>query len=167
VVRILIDACDREIIAWSAVANAGISGEMICDLMIAAVEHRFQALKVPHRLEWLSDNCSAYIARQTAEIAAALGIDLLFTPVRSPQSNGMSQAFVKTLKKDYASAVILPDADTILALLPDWIDDYRGPSALRTQVPLTTRVPAPQCISPTAACPAKRGPLQSSTIPSG
>ena len=31
VVRIVfvIDACDREIIAWSAVANAGISGEMV------------------------------------------------------------------------------------------------------------------------------------------
>lgn len=126
VVRIVfvIDACDREIIAWSAVSNAGISGEMVCDLMIAAVERRFQTLKVPHRLEWLSDNGSAYIARQTAQVAAALGIDLLFTPVRSPQSNGMSEAFVKTLKRDYASTVILPDADTIMALLPQWIDDY-------------------------------------------
>lgn len=126
VVRIVfvIDACDREIIAWSAVANAGISGEMVCDLMVAAVERRFQTLKAPHRLEWLSDNGSAYIARQTAQVAAALGIDLLFTPVRSPQSNGMSEAFVKTLKRDYASTVILPDADTILALLPQWIDDY-------------------------------------------
>lgn len=120
----VIDACDREIIAWSAVANAGISGEMVCDLMIAAVERRFQTLKVPHRLEWLSDNGSAYTARQTAQVAAALGINLLFTPVRSPQSNGMSEAFVKTLKRDYASIVILPDADTIMALLPRWIDDY-------------------------------------------
>lgn len=48
VVRIVfvIDACDREIIAWSAVANAGISGEMVCDLMIAAVERRFRTLRV-------------------------------------------------------------------------------------------------------------------------
>jgi transposase InsO family protein len=36
----------------------------------------------------------------------------------------MSEAFVKTLKRDYASTAILPDADTILALLPEWIDDY-------------------------------------------
>ncbi len=49
--------------------------------------------------------------------------NLLFTPVRSPQSNGMSEAFVKTLKRDYASTVILPDADTVMALLPNWIDD--------------------------------------------
>lgn len=120
----VIDACNREIIAWSAVANAGISGEMVCDLMIAAVERRFCTLKVPNRLEWLSDNGSAYIARQTAQVAAALGSDLLFTPIRSPQSNGMSEAFVKTPKRDYASTVILPDAQTIVALLPEWIDDY-------------------------------------------
>ncbi|VVT07917.1 transposase (fragment) [Rhizobium sp. EC-SD404] len=59
------------------------------------MERRFKTLKVPHRLEWLSDNGSAYIARQTAQVAAALGINLLFTPVRSPQSSGMSEAFVK------------------------------------------------------------------------
>jgi putative transposase len=126
VVRVLfvIDACDREIIAWSAVANAGISGEMVRDLMIVAVERRFGSTKAPHRLEWLSDNGSAYIARPTLETAAALGLTLLFTPVRSPESNGMSESFVKTLKRDYARVTILPDAATILAKLPDWIEDY-------------------------------------------
>jgi putative transposase len=126
VVRVLfvIDACDREIIAWSAVANAGISGEMVRDLMIAAVERRFGTTKTPHKVEWLSDNGSAYIARPTAETAAALGLTLLFTPIRSPESNGMSESFVKTLKRDYARVTILPDAATILAKLPDWIEDY-------------------------------------------
>jgi transposase InsO family protein len=126
VVRILfvIDACDREIIAWSAVANGGVSGEMVRDLMVAAVERRFGALKVPHRVEWLSDNASAYIAADTADTARALGLTLLFTPVRSPESNGMSESFVKTLKRDYARLAILPDAETILAKLPAWIEDY-------------------------------------------
>ncbi|MBP0440699.1 integrase core domain-containing protein [Tianweitania sediminis] len=49
--------------------------------------------------------------------------NLLFTPVRSPKSNGMSEGFVKTLKRE-ASTVILPDADTIMALMASWIDDY-------------------------------------------
>ena len=75
-------------------------------------------------MEWPSDNGSAYIARQTAQTAAALGLTLLFTPVRSPQRNGMSESFVKTLKRDYASTHILPDTDTILVLLPDWMEDY-------------------------------------------
>jgi putative transposase len=53
VVRVLfvIDACDREIIAWSVVANAGVSGEMVRDLMIAAVEQRFGATTAPYRVE--------------------------------------------------------------------------------------------------------------------
>lgn len=126
VVRVLfvIDACDREIIAWSAVANAGVSGEMVRDLMVAAVERRFGATKTPHPVEWLSDNGSAYIAKDTADMARALGLKLLFTPVRSPESNGMSESFVKTLKRDYARLHVLTDADAILAMLPDWIEDY-------------------------------------------
>jgi putative transposase len=126
VVRVLfvIDACDREIIAWSAVANAGVSGEMVRDLMLAAVERRFAATKTPHSVEWLSDNGSAYIAKDTADTARALGLLMLFTPIRSPESNGMSESFVKTLKRDYARINILPDANAILAMLPDWIEDY-------------------------------------------
>jgi transposase InsO family protein len=127
---------------------------MVCDLMIAAVERRFKALK--HLLEWLSDNGSAYIARQTSQVAAALGINLLFTPVRSPQSNRMSEAFVKTPKRDYASTVILPDAETTWPSYPNGSTTTMRSTALRPQVPLTTRVP--QCINPTADCPAKRGP---------
>ncbi len=126
VVRILfvIDACDREIIAWSAVAHAGVSGEMVRDLMVEAVEQRFGDARTPYPVEWLSDNGSAYIARETATTAGALGLRLAFTPARSPQSNGISEAFVKTLKRDYARNVLLPDAETVLALLPKWFDDY-------------------------------------------
>jgi len=66
VVRVLfmIDACDREIIAWSAVANTGVSGKMVRDLMVAAVERRLGGTKTPHPIEWLSDNGSAYIAKK-------------------------------------------------------------------------------------------------------
>ena len=126
VVRVLfvIDACDREIIAWSAVANAGVSGEMVRDLMVAAVERRFSTTKTPHPVEWLSDNGSAYIAKDTADMARALGLTLLFTPIRSPESNGMSESFVKTLKRDYARLNVLTDAHAILAMLPNWIEDY-------------------------------------------
>jgi len=37
----------------------------------------------------------------------ALGLRLAFTPVRLPESNGISEAFVKTLKRDYARLTIL------------------------------------------------------------
>ena len=77
-----IDACDREVIAWSA-TTAGISGEMVRDLMIVCVERRFGTSKTPHVVEWLSDNGSAYIAKDTLDTATALGLQLCFTPVRS------------------------------------------------------------------------------------
>jgi transposase InsO family protein len=125
VVRVLfaIDACDREVIAWSA-TTGGVSGEMVRDLMVACVERRFGGTRTPHPVEWLSDTGSAYIAKPTRETATALGLRLAFTPVRSPQSNGISEAFVKTLKRHYAKLAVLPDAETVIGLLPGWFHDY-------------------------------------------
>src|SRR5215831_16064943 len=96
-----IDACDREVIAWSA-TTAGIPGEMVRNLMVVCVERRFGTSKTPHLIEWLSDNGSAYIAKDTLDTATALGLQLCFTPVRSPESNGIAEAFVKTFRRDYA-----------------------------------------------------------------
>jgi transposase InsO family protein len=125
IVRVLfaIDACDREVIAWSA-TTAGVSGEMVRDLMIACVERRFGATKAAHAVEWLSDNGSAYIARPTSDTATALGLRLAFTPVRSPESNGVAEAFVKTLRRDYARLAVLPGAEAAMRLLPGWFEDY-------------------------------------------
>jgi len=125
VVRVLlaIDACDREIIAWSA-TTVGISGEMVQDLMIACVEHRFGATRATSPVEWLADNGSAYTAKATLDTATALGLRLAFTPPRSPESNGIAEALVKTLKRDYVHVTILPDAPATLALVPTWIADY-------------------------------------------
>jgi transposase InsO family protein len=56
--------------------------------------------------------------------ATALGLKLCFTPVRSPESNGIAEAFVKTFKRDYARLSIVPDAVTVITLLPAWFEDY-------------------------------------------
>lgn len=120
----LIDACDREIIAWRAVVNAGISGSDVRDMMLEAVEKRFNAYRAPEVIELLSDNGSPYTAKDTRIFARQLGLKPCFTPVKSPQSNGMSEAFVKTLKRDYVSVTPLPDAETVLSLIGDWIEDY-------------------------------------------
>ena len=47
-----------------------------------------------------------------------------FTPVRSPESNGMAEAFVKTLKRDYARIQPRPAPLTVLQHLPAWIEDH-------------------------------------------
>lgn len=125
VVRVVfaIDTCDREIIAWQA-STGGVSGEMVRDLMLSCVERRFTALRAPRPVQWLADNGSAYTARETLDFAAALSLVPCFTPVRSPESNGISEAVVKTLKRDYARVQPRPDALTVLAQLPGWIEDY-------------------------------------------
>ena len=97
----IIDAHDREIIAWCAVANAGISGSDIRDMMLEAVEKRFRACQAPQPVEMLSDNGSCYTAKDTRIFARQLGLKPCFTPVKSPQSNGISEAFVRTLSRDY------------------------------------------------------------------
>ncbi len=45
----IIDAFDREVLAWTAVCRAGISGADVRDLMLAAVERRFAAVGRPTR----------------------------------------------------------------------------------------------------------------------
>jgi hypothetical protein len=75
-------------------------------------------------IEHLSDNDSAYTAKDTRLFAQAINLTPCFTPVASPQSNGMSEAFVKTLKRDYIRISPLPDADTALRQIDGWIEDY-------------------------------------------
>ena len=120
----IIDAHDREVIAWRAVVNAGISGSDIRDMMLEAVERRFGACQAPHQVELLSDNGAPYTAKDTRIFARQLGLRPCFTPVKSPQSNGLSEAFVNTLKRDYVRVTPLPDAETALALIDGWIEDY-------------------------------------------
>lgn len=67
----LIDAHDREIIAWRAVANAGISGSDVRDMLLEAVETRFGTYRAPEAIEVLSDNGSAYTARKPASSLAS------------------------------------------------------------------------------------------------
>lgn len=141
-VAFIIDAFDREIIAHVAVAGAGISGSDVRDMMLAAVEQRFRTDRAPVPVEHLSDNGSCYTAKDTRDFATALGLVPCFTPVRSPESNGMSEAFVKTLKRDYVRITPLPDAATALPLVTGWITDYNNVhphSALRMHSPVEFR----------------------------
>jgi transposase InsO family protein len=54
----------------------------------------------------------------------ALNLEPCFTPVESPESNGMAEAFVKTFKRDYVRVNPIPDAATALAAVAGWVNDY-------------------------------------------
>jgi len=95
------------------------------DLILESVQGRFGSIdKVPERIQWLSDNGPPYIAQDTVAFAELLGFEVCTTPYRSPESNGMAEAFVKTFKRDYIAMHDAPDAVTLMNSLPYMFDDY-------------------------------------------
>ena len=94
--------------------------------MLEAVERRFGTCRAPSVIEMLFDKGSPYIGKETQISARQLRLKPCFTPVQSPQSNGISEAFVKTLKRDYVQMTPLPDAQTVLGLIGSWIEDYNN-----------------------------------------
>lgn len=118
-----LDCCDREALAWVA-APRDLKGEDIRLLMSRSVEGRFPAGRTQSTLQWLSDNGGIYTALETRIHAERLGLVPVTTPARSPQSNGMSEAFVNTMRRDYIESAELWSADLVIAQLPEWFEDY-------------------------------------------
>lgn len=151
-VAFTMDCCDREVISFLA-TTAGISGDMIRDLMAEAIEARFGFVdRLPHPIEWLSDNGSAYTAHKTRSFARMMGLDIRTTPVHSPESNGMAEAFIKTFKRDYVHINPLNNARTVMRQLPKWFDDYNSShphKALKMKSPREYR----QCLNKLEGCP--------------
>lgn len=120
-----LDCCDREVIAFKATGGYP-TALTVQDLMADTVEARFGSgmNKVPHPIEWLSDNGPIYTAHAARDFGRALGFIVCNTPSYSPESNGMAEAFVKTFKRDYAYVNELKTAPHVLAQLPAWFADY-------------------------------------------
>jgi putative transposase len=118
-----LDCCDREAMSWVA-TTAGITGDMVRDLMVEALEARFGTALPAQPIEWLTDNGSPYIARDTRSFAREIGLEPVTTAIQSPQSNGMAEAFVKTFKRDYAERMDRRDALTVLRQLEAAFEHY-------------------------------------------
>jgi putative transposase len=120
-----LDCCDREVMGYVATTGT-IDGELIRDLMLESVQSRFgqDARRVPHTIQWLTDNGGAYVADDTVDFAEHLGLEPCTTPPYSPESNGMAESFVKGFKRDYAYQYEPRTAAIVLENLPRWIDDY-------------------------------------------
>ena len=109
---------------------------------LEAIEKHFATARPPHLIEHLSNNGSCYTALETRRFAVALNLKPCFTPVKSPQSNGISEAFVKMLKRDYIKIANLPDAKSALRQINGWIEDYNEihpHSALEMNSPMMFR----------------------------
>jgi putative transposase len=104
--------------------TGGISGDDVRDLMVVAVEHLGRVNRLPVTIDWLSDNSSCYIAGDTRSFAREIGLKPRTTPIESPQSNGMAEAFVRTIKRDYVRVSPRPNAESVMRQLPSWIAHY-------------------------------------------
>ncbi|MDA5303128.1 IS1 family transposase, partial [Escherichia coli] len=73
---------------------------------------------------WMTDNGSCYRANETRQFARMLGLEPKSTAVRSPESNGIAESFVKTIKRDYISVMPKPDGLTAAKNLAEAFEHY-------------------------------------------
>jgi len=162
-VTFALDCCGRKAMSRAA-ATAGQSGDIVRDVMLAAVENRFgNDLHTPSEIEWLSDNGSGYTADDTRRFAVAIGLKPLTTPVCSPQSNGMAESFVKTMKRDYVAFMPTPDAATAarnLAIAFEHYNEKHPHSALKHRSPREFRRSMDSAILSVMPRPVLQGQLQ-------
>ncbi|MCA7454038.1 IS3 family transposase [Escherichia coli] len=122
-VTFALDCCDREALHW-AVTTGGFDSETVQDVMPGAVERRFGNELPASPVEWLTDNGSCYRANETRQFARILGLEPKNTAVRSPESNGIAESFVKTIKRDYISIMPKPDGLTAAKNLAEAFEHY-------------------------------------------
>jgi putative transposase len=118
-----IDACDREVMRYIA-STIGIDGQAIRDLMLESIEYRMGQSRLTQPIQWLTDNGSCYTARETVRFGKELGLEIRTTPAYSPESNGLSEAFVKTFKRDYVWPGDISNAKVVMEKLKSWFEDY-------------------------------------------
>ncbi|ELD2933417.1 IS3 family transposase [Escherichia coli] len=122
-VTFALDCCDREALHW-AVTTGGFDSETVQDVMLGAVERRFGNELPASPVEWLTDNGSCYRANETRQFARMLGLEPKNMAVRSPESNGIAESFVKTIKRDYISIMPKPDGLTAAKNLAEAFEHY-------------------------------------------
>ncbi|WP_165442265.1 IS3-like element IS2 family transposase [Shigella dysenteriae] len=122
-VTFALDCCDREALHWAG-TTGGFNSETVQDVMLGAVERRFGNDLPSSPVEWLTDNGSCYRANETRQFARMLGLEPKNTAVRSPESNGIAESFVKTIKRDYISIMLKPDGLTAAKNLAEAFEHY-------------------------------------------
>ena len=84
--------------------------------------------------------CRAYNVQSFARI---LNLKFCFTAAYSPESNGMAEALVKTIKRDYVYVSDCENAEVVLSMIEGWFEDYNKAaphSALGMKSPIEYRL---------------------------
>ncbi len=124
-VTFTLDCCDREALDWIA-TNGGYTSDIVKDSMMNSVSKRFGNRLSDLPIEFLSDNGSCYTAKETRAFSRQLNLEQRTTALRSPQSNGMAESFVKTIKRDYISVMPKPNREVALMNLAVAFEHYNN-----------------------------------------
>jgi len=120
---VIIDCADRMVLAWRFARK--LPSEELQELVREAIFRRFGAQREKAReIEFLSDNGPEYACKKLRAVLAGFGMVVCRTPRRSPESNGIAEAFFGTFKRDYVYQGELESFEEVAQKLPGWIRDY-------------------------------------------
>ena len=117
-IAFIIDAHDREIIAWHAVVGSA-SAAAWSGHDAGGRREQVRPLQSPAPLEWLTDNGSPYTAKETRDFATALNLIPCFTPVQSPESTAYLKASSKPSNATMLASILCRMRSPRSATSPD------------------------------------------------
>jgi putative transposase len=132
---VILDCADRQVLAYRW--GRRIQASDIQDLVKEAMVKRLGTEQVKG-LEFLSDNGSEYREGVLMAFLNDAGFTICHTPVRSPESNGISESFFRGFKRDYVYQHECLSFEDIGQHIGPWIDDYNTKAphgALKMQTP--------------------------------
>ena len=120
---VLLDCADRNVLAWRFAKR--ITAEDLAELLREAIFRRFgEARSGAQGIEFLSDNGPEYTSHRFRPVVQALGLIPCHTPRRSPESNGLAEAFFGSFKRDYVYQACLDTMEDVERQIPEWITHY-------------------------------------------
>ena len=123
-VAFALDCCDREAVGHVATTE-GIKGEDVRDLMVAAVEQRFGPDQSTASDDRMADRQRLLLCLwRNTQVRPRDRLRADDDSRGKSAINGMAEAFVRTIKRDYVRVNPTPDAQTVMRSLPKWFDHY-------------------------------------------
>jgi len=119
----IVDHCDRECVGFRLSLDA--KAERARQALDQAVAYRFGSPKaVPADLQIRADNGSQFGARAFVNEVDRLGIELTYTPYRSPQGNAIVERFFRSLKEECVWHYRFESFHEAERVISDWIRFY-------------------------------------------
>ena len=114
---IMVDCADRMVLAWRFATR--ITAEDLAEMLREAIFRRFGETRAHTQgIEFLSDNGPEYTSHRFRPFVRARGLIPCHTPRRSPQSNGLAEAFFGSFKRDYVYQACLDTLKEVQRQVP-------------------------------------------------